>query len=102
MKLMDIDSDTLGIPETDYDARVTMPASEFSRIVKDLASLGESVRIEQLVILWEPKDCESNGTSQRTVHDSAVAAFKNEGPRIQPAFLRMRLRMPAAESSTAI
>jgi len=46
MKLMDIDSDTLGIPETDYDARVTMPASEFSRIVKDLASLGESVRIE--------------------------------------------------------
>jgi proliferating cell nuclear antigen len=46
MKLMDIDSDTLGIPETDYDARVTMPASEFSRIVRDLASLGESVRIE--------------------------------------------------------
>lgn len=46
MKLMDIDSDTLGIPETDYDARVTMPASEFSRIVRDLATLGESVRIE--------------------------------------------------------
>jgi len=46
MKLMDIDSDTLGIPDTDYDARVSMPASEFARIVKDLASLGESVRIE--------------------------------------------------------
>lgn len=46
MKLMDIDSDQLGIPETDYDARVTMPASDFSRIVRDLASLGESVRIE--------------------------------------------------------
>jgi proliferating cell nuclear antigen len=46
MKLMDIDSDTLGIPDTDYDARVTMPASEFSRIVRDLATLGESVRIE--------------------------------------------------------
>jgi len=25
MKLMDIDSDTLGIPDTEYDARVTMP-----------------------------------------------------------------------------
>ncbi|KAF7985414.1 hypothetical protein HWV62_5123 [Athelia sp. TMB] len=46
MKLMDIDSDTLGIPDTDYDARVTMPASEFARIVKDLSTLGESVRIE--------------------------------------------------------
>lgn len=46
LKLMDIDSDTLGIPDTDYDARVTMPSAEFARIVKDLATLGESVRIE--------------------------------------------------------
>ncbi|KAI0074180.1 proliferating cell nuclear antigen [Panus rudis PR-1116 ss-1] len=46
LKLMDIDSDKLGIPETDYDARVTMPSTEFSRIVRDLSQLGESVRIE--------------------------------------------------------
>ncbi|OBZ73429.1 Proliferating cell nuclear antigen [Grifola frondosa] len=46
MKLMDIDSDTLGIPDTEYDASVTMPSSEFSRIVRDLSQLGESVRIE--------------------------------------------------------
>jgi proliferating cell nuclear antigen len=43
---MDIDADTLGIPDTDYDARVTMVAAEFTRIVRDLNSLGESVRIE--------------------------------------------------------
>jgi len=46
VKLMDIDADTLGIPDTDYDARVTMPSTEFTRIVRDLSSLGESVRIE--------------------------------------------------------
>lgn len=46
MKLMDIDADTLGIPDTDYDARVTMTSAEFTRIVRDLSSLGESVRIE--------------------------------------------------------
>jgi proliferating cell nuclear antigen len=46
MKLMDIDADTLGIPDTDYDARVTMTSTEFTRIVRDLSSLGESVRIE--------------------------------------------------------
>ncbi|KAH8104888.1 proliferating cell nuclear antigen [Phellopilus nigrolimitatus] len=46
MKLMDIDADTLGIPDTEYDARVTMPSGEFTRIVRDLAQLGESVRIE--------------------------------------------------------
>lgn len=46
MKLMDIDADQLGIPDTEYDARVTMPSTEFGRIVRDLAQLGESVRIE--------------------------------------------------------
>jgi proliferating cell nuclear antigen len=46
MKLMDIDADTLTIPETEYDARVTLPAAEFTRIVRDLSQLGESVRIE--------------------------------------------------------
>ncbi|KAG1880838.1 proliferating cell nuclear antigen, N-terminal domain-containing protein [Suillus subluteus] len=42
MKLMDIDAETLGIPDTEYDARVTMTASEFTRIVRDLSQLGES------------------------------------------------------------
>lgn len=46
MKLMDIDSEQLGIPETDYDAKIRMPSSEFSKIMRDLKDLGESVRIE--------------------------------------------------------
>ncbi|KAF8742327.1 hypothetical protein AX14_005195 [Amanita brunnescens Koide BX004] len=46
MKLMDIDIDALGIPDTEYDARITMPSTEFARIVRDLSSLGESVRID--------------------------------------------------------
>jgi proliferating cell nuclear antigen len=46
MKLMDIDADQLGIPDTEYDVTVTMSSSEFARIVRDLNNLGESVRIE--------------------------------------------------------
>jgi proliferating cell nuclear antigen len=46
MKLMDIDQDTLGIPDTLYDSKVYMPSQEFARICRELASLGESVRIE--------------------------------------------------------
>ncbi|KAL0573948.1 proliferating cell nuclear antigen [Marasmius crinis-equi] len=46
LKLMDIDADSLAIPDTDYDAYIKFPANEFSRIVRDLASLGESVRID--------------------------------------------------------
>jgi len=34
LKLMDIDSEQLGIPDTDYAATVKMPSSEFARIIK--------------------------------------------------------------------
>lgn len=46
MKLMDIDSEQLGIPDTDYDAKIRMPSGEFAKIMRDLKDLGESVRIE--------------------------------------------------------
>lgn len=46
MKLMDIDQEHLGIPDTQYDATITMSSSEFARICRDLAALGESVKIE--------------------------------------------------------
>lgn len=43
---MDIDSEQLGIPETDYDAKISMPSAEFAKIMRDLKDLGESVKIE--------------------------------------------------------
>jgi proliferating cell nuclear antigen len=46
MKLMDIDSEHLGIPETDHEASVKIPAAEFQRICRDLSQIGESVAIE--------------------------------------------------------
>jgi len=45
MKLMDIDSEHLGIPETEYKAVVTMPSGEFQRIVRDLGIIGDTVGI---------------------------------------------------------
>jgi proliferating cell nuclear antigen len=42
IKLMDIDQEHLGIPETDYAATVTMPSAEFQRICRDLGALSES------------------------------------------------------------
>lgn len=45
MRLMDIDSEHLGIPDQDYDAVVTMPSSEFQRICRDLTQIGDSVTI---------------------------------------------------------
>jgi proliferating cell nuclear antigen len=45
LKLMDITSENLGIPDTEYSATVSMPSSEFQRIMKDLGSIGETVEL---------------------------------------------------------
>ncbi|XP_067001349.1 proliferating cell nuclear antigen [Anabrus simplex] len=45
MKLMNLDQEHLGIPETDYSCIVKMPSTEFARICRDLSQFGESVVI---------------------------------------------------------
>jgi len=45
MKLMNLDQEHLGIPETDYACIVKMPSGEFARIVRDLNQFGESITI---------------------------------------------------------
>lgn len=42
VKLMDIDSEHLGIPDTDYAATIQMPSSEYQRICRDLSSIGDT------------------------------------------------------------
>jgi proliferating cell nuclear antigen len=42
IKLMDIDQEHLGIPDTEYAATISMPSSEFSKITRDLSALSES------------------------------------------------------------
>lgn len=46
MKLMDIDSEHLGIPDTEYGCVVKMSAREFSKICRDLGALGDTCTIE--------------------------------------------------------
>jgi len=45
LKLNDIDAEQLGIPDTDYGTTVKMPSSEFQRICRDLAAIGDTVTI---------------------------------------------------------
>ncbi|KAK6135811.1 hypothetical protein DH2020_030419 [Rehmannia glutinosa] len=45
MKLMDIDSEHLGIPEAEFEAIVRMPSAEYARICRDLSSIGDTVVI---------------------------------------------------------
>lgn len=45
LKLMDIDSEHLGIPSTEYKCVVKMPSTEFQRIVKEIATMGDTCKI---------------------------------------------------------
>merc|ERR1719379_53629 len=45
LKLVDIDSEHLGIPETDYKSKITMSSAEFQRICRDLMVLGDTLTI---------------------------------------------------------
>lgn len=45
MKLMNLDQEHLGIPETDYSCVIKLPSAEFARICRDLSQFGESVVI---------------------------------------------------------
>ena len=45
MKLMNLDAEHLGIPDTEYACVIKMPSGEFSRICRDLSILGDSIII---------------------------------------------------------
>jgi len=45
LKLMDIDSEHLGIPDTEYKCVVKMASHEFQRICKEIAIIGDTVKI---------------------------------------------------------
>lgn len=45
VKLLDINVEALGIPDTDYNSVVKMPSSEFHRVCANLTTWGDSVII---------------------------------------------------------
>ncbi|XP_063228941.1 proliferating cell nuclear antigen [Bacillus rossius redtenbacheri] len=45
MKLMNLDQEHLGIPDTDYSCTIKMPSGEFARIVRDVSQFGETMVI---------------------------------------------------------
>lgn len=42
LKLMDIDAEPLGIPDTEYQCTIRLPSGEFQRIIRDLQVLGDT------------------------------------------------------------
>jgi len=77
LKLMDIDSENLGIPDTTYDAIVKMPAVEFQRIVRDLGSVGDTltIKVTKEAVEFSTKGDIGTGTiTVKTTSDAKVDA----------------------------
>lgn len=45
LKLLDIEAESMGIPEMDYRCKVVLSSSEFAKIMRDLSVLGDTVVI---------------------------------------------------------
>eukprot|EP00611_Tribonema_gayanum_P002392 TRINITY_DN1176_c0_g1_i2.p1 TRINITY_DN1176_c0_g1~~TRINITY_DN1176_c0_g1_i2.p1 ORF type:complete len:225 (-),score=104.54 TRINITY_DN1176_c0_g1_i2:378-1052(-) len=45
LKLIALDAEHLGIPDTNYKAQVRMPSAEFQRIIRDLSVIGDTCSI---------------------------------------------------------
>ncbi len=56
LKLMEIESETLGIPDTEYKCFIKMPSAEFQRIIRDLQILGDTCKYSyHYKYTWEHK-----------------------------------------------
>ena len=73
MKLMDIDSEHLGIPETEYKATVRMSSSEFQRIIRDLSTMGDTCTIDATKEGIKFSTSGEGGSGNVTIKQSAVA-----------------------------
>lgn len=75
LKLMDIDSEHMGVPEdTEYAAVINMPSSEYRRIFSDLNVIGDTITIEaskQSVSFSVEGDI---GSGSMTIHQSDGSA----------------------------
>jgi len=90
MKLMNLDQEHLGIPETDYAAVVKLPSSEFQRIIKDLSQFGESVVIS----------CTKEGVKFSAAGDIGTGNIKlaqtaNVDKEEEAVTIEMQVRIPA-------
>lgn len=95
VKLMDVDADHLGIPETNYSAVVKLPSSEFQRICRDISVLSESIRIQVIKDTINFSASGETGSGSITLHSGRGVDNDDEGVKItleQPVTLSFPLK----------
>lgn len=79
IRRMDIDSEQIAIPETEYQCSVRMPCSQFHKIVRDLSSLGEtaSMHVKSAVVTFGVTS-ETAGTAKLTLREDKTCRREEE------------------------
>lgn len=83
LKLMDIDSEHLGIPETSYEAVVRMPSARFQEIVRDLSTLsdsGKNMKKKKSCPFAHTTSTQSQLNAQRMVSNSLLTVRSVKAP----------------------
>merc|ERR1719163_2322104 len=84
LKLMDIDAEQLGIPDTEYQCIVRMPSGEFQRICRDMQVLGDTIVISATKEGVKFSVTGDIGTGDMTLkHSKEVDADKDESQAIK-------------------
>jgi proliferating cell nuclear antigen len=83
IKLIEIQADQLGIPETEYQALIQMPANEFKRICTDLMTIGDTVTISATKEGVKFSVSGDIGNGSITVRQNASADNKDDSTMIE-------------------
>ncbi|KAI6196031.1 Proliferating cell nuclear antigen [Aphelenchoides besseyi] len=81
IKLLDIDSEHLGVPDTKYTTLLNMSSNEFRKIVNDLQMFGDTVMITATKgeVLFETQGENGGNTVTLTSNDEVDDADEDEG-----------------------
>ncbi len=95
LKLMSIESEQLGIPEQDYSAETSLPSSEYQRIVRDLASIGDTCMVSATKEGIKFSTSGDIGTANITLRQTTSADKEEDNVTIdlkEPVMLTFALR----------
>jgi len=109
MKLMNIQDDTLDIPETEYKATVELPSHDLQRIIRDLSQFGDTISISALKDKVQFSTSGSLGSgniklsqTSSEAEDKSVTIDINEPVSAQFSVKYLNLFLKAASVSTRL
>jgi proliferating cell nuclear antigen len=79
LRRMDIDSEQIEIPETEYQCSLKIPCSQFQKIVRDLSTIGEATKIHvKSSVVSFTVTTETSGNAKLTVREDKTCKREEE------------------------